>query len=80
MELLDYDGCSEIYVKDMESWNTFASSTDFQKALMPDAGNMGMALPFRVMASIENVIYGQGLTEIGGIDGVTIETPRVDGN
>ena len=45
---------------------------------MPDAENMGMELPFKCMASVENVIYGPGIEEIGGHAGVMKHTPRSD--
>jgi hypothetical protein len=46
---------------------------------MPDAPRMGMQLPFRCFASVENIIYGPGLEEMGGKAGVTADTPRSDG-
>jgi hypothetical protein len=54
-------------------------SEEYQKALMPDVTQMGMKLPYRCMASYENVIYGPALTEMGGTPGVSADTPRSDG-
>jgi hypothetical protein len=38
MENLDFDGCSEIWVKSMDDWDKFANDKEFQGALMGDAG------------------------------------------
>ena len=51
-------------------------SQEFQSALMGDAETMGMQLPFVVYPSVENVIFGPGLKELGGTAGITAETPR----
>jgi hypothetical protein len=37
MEVLDFDACSTIWVKDWESWEKFSSSPEYAAALMPDA-------------------------------------------
>ncbi|KAH7377327.1 hypothetical protein BKA66DRAFT_572128 [Pyrenochaeta sp. MPI-SDFR-AT-0127] len=37
MEVLDYDACSTIWVRRWEDWIEFASSAEYQAALMPDA-------------------------------------------
>jgi hypothetical protein len=37
MELLDYDACSQIWVKSWYDWIIFASSPEYSAALLPDA-------------------------------------------
>lgn len=37
MDVLDYDGCSQIWVRDWQDWVEFASSPEYAAALMPDA-------------------------------------------
>jgi hypothetical protein len=37
MELLDYDACSQIWVKSWDDWVEFASSPEYSATLLPDA-------------------------------------------
>ncbi|ORY06914.1 EthD domain-domain-containing protein [Clohesyomyces aquaticus] len=36
MELLDYDACSQIWVKSWDDWEKFVTSPEYAAALMPD--------------------------------------------
>ncbi|KAH7121049.1 hypothetical protein B0J11DRAFT_438037 [Dendryphion nanum] len=37
MELLDYDACSQIWVKSWDDWERFSTSPEYAAALLPDA-------------------------------------------
>lgn len=51
MELLDYDACSQIWVKSWDDWVEFASSPEYAAALMPDCAHfMDIASGIKVMA------------------------------
>jgi len=68
--LLDFDGCSTIYVKEWDDWMRFYNSEDYKKALNPDVGHF-MAMPIRVMVGYDVLQYGSAILE--GRDGVTSE-------
>jgi hypothetical protein len=38
MELMDFDGCSEIWVKSLDDWDDFAQDKEFGGKLFDDAG------------------------------------------
>lgn len=51
MEVLDYDACSQIWVKSWDDWVEFASSAEYSAALMPDGANfMDVTAGIKVMA------------------------------
>lgn len=37
MEVLDFDACSQIWVRSWDDWVEFAGSKEYMDALMPDA-------------------------------------------
>ncbi|KAF1990402.1 hypothetical protein K402DRAFT_325203 [Aulographum hederae CBS 113979] len=68
-EFMDFDGSSEIWVKDWEGWEKFAGSEEYARALGPDTVHF-MAMPIKVMAGRDNVIYGAAVPEAGAKDGI----------
>jgi hypothetical protein len=69
--MLEFDGCSEIWVKSWEDWMKFYSSDEYAKAMSPDCAYF-MAMPISVYVGEENLVFGkavEGLGE-GGKDGI----------
>jgi len=69
MDLLDFDGCSEIWVKSWDDWERFSSvrfacqsqsqtnteqSPEYARLLAPDC-DLFMAMPIKVMAGRGNL-------------------------
>jgi len=77
LELMDYDGCSEIWVKSFDDWEKFANDPNFGKKLVGDSDHF-MQLPFRVMAGYENLIFGPPIPGIGGVAGVSLTDRNED--
>jgi hypothetical protein len=67
---LDFDGCSEIYVKTWDDWINFYNSKEFAAALGPDCNHF-MELPYTVMAGTENLVFGKAVPEMGK-DGIQV--------
>ncbi|RVX71587.1 hypothetical protein B0A52_03771 [Exophiala mesophila] len=66
---LEYDGCSDIYVKNWDDWVQFYNSPDYAKALAPDVSHF-MAMPITIMVGYDNLIFGEAIPDIGGNSGV----------
>lgn len=66
---MDFDGCSEIWVKDWESYERFMNSPEYANVMNPDCKHF-MEMPIHVMAGYENVIFGRAIPDSGGKDGV----------
>jgi hypothetical protein len=47
-------------------------SPEFNKALNPD-GDRFMAMPYKVMAGYENLIFGEAIPGLGGSNGVMFD-------
>lgn len=71
LDSIDYDGCSELWMKNTDSWDKFSKDPEFLGKLMGDADHF-MQLPFRCMLGYENIIFGPALP-FGGAGGVTLE-------
>ncbi|KIW74537.1 hypothetical protein Z517_11307 [Fonsecaea pedrosoi CBS 271.37] len=76
MELLEYDGCSEILVSSIEDAAAFFSSPEYIEKMnsksMPrsrDEDNW-LARPVRFMIGYDNLIFGQGLPIPEATDGI----------
>ncbi|KEF56743.1 uncharacterized protein A1O9_06933 [Exophiala aquamarina CBS 119918] len=66
---LPYDGCTEMYVKDLNDWKSFTDSPEFKSVLASDSRRfIGQA---SVMVGYESVIYGDAIPSLGGKDGVS---------
>jgi hypothetical protein len=71
MDLLDWDGCSEIWVKSWEDWENFSKSPSYAKYLSPDCKYfMDTSIPVKVMAGYDNIIFGKTVPGVGGTDGI----------
>lgn len=66
-DVLDYDGCAQLWVRDWDAWLAFYNSKEYGAALGPDCERF-MALPMTYMVGYENVIVGSGV--VGGKDGL----------
>ncbi|KIV91067.1 hypothetical protein PV10_05652 [Exophiala mesophila] len=71
LEQLDFDGCSELYVKNWDDFEQFYGSPEYANNTLhrKDTANF-MAMPLRIVVGVENVIFGQGLNSLGGGDGL----------
>lgn len=49
IKMLEFDGCSEIWVKSWEDWVRFFSSEEYNRAMSPDCKYF-MAMPISVYA------------------------------
>ncbi|OQV03074.1 EthD domain-containing protein [Cladophialophora immunda] len=69
MELLDYDGCSEILVSSIGDAAAFFSSSEYVEKMNSDEGNW-LARPVRFMIGYDNLIFGQGMPMPKATDGI----------
>jgi len=67
--VIDYDGCATLWVKDWEAWLSFYNSKEYAAALGPDC-EIFMALPMSYMIGYENLVVGDASRFIGGKDGL----------
>lgn len=70
---LDYDGCTELWVKSWTDFMKFHDSEEYTAALGPDTHNF-MALPMTYMVGRENLVVGDAPNEMGGSDGILKST------
>ena len=66
--VLDYDGCAQLWVRDWDAWLAFYNSKEYKAALGPDCERF-MELPMTYMVGYENVVVGEGL--LGGKKGIS---------
>ncbi|KAF2404504.1 hypothetical protein EJ06DRAFT_526587 [Trichodelitschia bisporula] len=71
MDLMDYDGCSEIWVRSMDDWERFFKSPEYNAAMSKDCANF-MGMPIRVMAGREHLVFGKAIPGLDGTDGITV--------
>lgn len=64
--MLEFDGCSEIWVKSWDDWMRFYSSDEYAKAMDPDCKYF-MKMPISVYVGQENLIFGKA---VDGKDGI----------
>lgn len=76
LNTLEYDGCSEIWVRSWDDWMRFYTSEEYAKAMGPDCEHF-MKMPIAVYAGEENVVFGEGIQGMGGTTGISGE--EVDG-
>jgi len=69
VKMLDFDGCSEIWVRSWEDWMKFYNSKEYAAALGPDCRHF-MQTPISVYVGQENVIFGEGTPVEGSRDGI----------
>ena len=69
IKMLEFDGCSEIWVKSWDDWVNFFSSPEYNAALSPDCKYF-MQMPISVYAGEENLMFGEAVKEMGGSDGI----------
>ena len=69
IQMLEFDGCSEIWVQNWDDWMRFYSSEEYAKAMSPDCEHF-MAMPIHVYAGEENIVFGEKIGRMGGKDGI----------
>jgi hypothetical protein len=69
IEMLEFDGCSEIWVQTWDDWMNFFKSDEYNRAMNPDCKYF-MAMPISVYAGEENLVFGEAVKEMGGSDGI----------
>lgn len=69
--LLDYDGCAQLWVRTWDDWLGFYNSKEYAAALSDDCDRF-MALPMTYMVGYENIVVGDGSKAMGGSDGMDI--------
>ncbi|KAK5692415.1 hypothetical protein LTR97_010723 [Elasticomyces elasticus] len=72
LQHIEFDGCSEIWVKDWDDWMAFYNSPEYAAAMAPDCKHF-MTMPIHVMVGQDNLIFGHAIPGEGGEDGVTSE-------
>jgi hypothetical protein len=68
--VLEYDGCAQLWVKSWEDWLAFYNSKEYAAALSNDCDRF-MALPMTYMVGYENLIVGDASVAMGGADGMS---------
>jgi len=69
IKILEFDGCSEIWVKSWDDWMNFFNSDEYNAALSPDCKYF-MKMPISVYAGEENLVFGEAVPGMGGSDGI----------
>ncbi|KPM43011.1 hypothetical protein AK830_g3539 [Neonectria ditissima] len=67
--VLEYDGCAQLWVRTWDDWLEFYNSKEYAAALSDDC-NRFMSLPMTYMVGYENLVVGEGLSVLGGTDGI----------
>ncbi|KAK5451325.1 hypothetical protein LTS15_008089 [Exophiala xenobiotica] len=70
MELLDFDGCSEILVDSLDKAIRFFKSPEYVEKMNLDEGNW-LERPVRMMIGYDNLIFGQALPLPGTKNGIS---------
>ncbi|KAL4897836.1 EthD domain-containing protein [Aspergillus ambiguus] len=67
--VLDYDGCAQLWVRTWDDWMAFYTSKEYAAALSDDCHRF-MELPMNYMVGYENLVVGDTSRVIGGKDGL----------
>lgn len=65
-QMLDFDGCSELWVRSWEDWMKFYESEEYAKAMAPDCKHF-MDMPISIYIGEENLVFGKALDGKDGI-------------
>jgi hypothetical protein len=71
LQVLDFDACSQMWVKSWDDWEKFSSSEEYLKALVPDGVNFMDVASITVMAGHDTIIFGKASPDVGATDGIT---------
>lgn len=69
--VLDYDACAQVYVREWDDWLTFYKSEEYAAALGEDSP-LFMQLPVTYMVGHENLVVGDASGQMGGDDGLNV--------
>ncbi|KAF9889462.1 hypothetical protein FE257_007364 [Aspergillus nanangensis] len=70
--VLDYDGCAQLWVRSWDDWMEFYNSEEYAAALSDDC-HYFMELPMTYMVGYENLVVGDASKVIGGKDGLSVK-------
>ncbi|KAL3486077.1 EthD domain-containing protein [Aspergillus germanicus] len=68
--VLDYDGCAQLWVRTWDDWMAFYTSKEYAAALSDDC-HFFMQLPMTYMVGYENLVVGDASKVLGGRDGLS---------
>ncbi|KAF2013900.1 hypothetical protein BU24DRAFT_464626 [Aaosphaeria arxii CBS 175.79] len=73
MEVLDYDACSQIWVKDWDAWERFSTSPEYAAALLPDADHFMdyKTSGIKCFAGHDMIAFGKAIPDCDVKDGIT---------
>lgn len=69
--VLDYDGCAQLWVRTWDDWMKFYTSKEYAASLSGDCDRF-MKLPMTYMIGQENLVVGKALEALGGHDGLDL--------
>lgn len=69
--VLEYDGCAQLWVRSWDDWMAFYNSKEYAAALSDDCDRF-MALPMTYMVGYENLVVGDANSSVPGKDGLNI--------
>lgn len=70
--VLEYDGCAQLWVRSWDDWMAFYNSKEYAAALSDDCDRF-MALPMTYMVGYENLVVGDANSSMGEKDGLDIK-------
>ncbi|KAJ5747910.1 Dimeric alpha-beta barrel [Penicillium nucicola] len=68
--MLDFDACAHLWVKDWDSWLVFYNSPEYAAALLEDCDRF-IQMPISYMVGSENLIVGKAFEPLGNTDGLS---------
>jgi hypothetical protein len=71
--VLDYDGCAQLWVRTWDDWMAFYTSNEYAAALSDDC-HFFMQLPMTYMVGHENLVVGDASKVLGGRDGLSTKS------
>lgn len=69
--VLEYDGCAQLWVRNWDDWMAFYNSAEYVAALSDDCHRF-MALPMTYMVGYENLVVGAAVRGVEGADGLDL--------
>ncbi|KAJ6092313.1 hypothetical protein N7467_004282 [Penicillium canescens] len=73
--VLEYDACAQLWVRDWDSWLGFYNSPEYAAALKDDCDRF-MALPMTYMVGHENLVVGDTVKALGDTNGLPTNANR----
>ena len=70
--ILDYDGCAELWVRTWDDWLAFYDSKEYAAALKDDCDKF-LKFPMTYMIGYENLVVGEASQDLGGENGLKLK-------